>query len=386
MPRSAPRFVPGSGKPPPYLAGRERQQTLLLDYLSDLKEGEGAPHDIVISGPRGNGKTALLHYFEQEIEETGVIDVVRWTPKDIKTETGFLKLVPDSWLKNISKKITAIKAETGIADFTLELAHEKQNELLQDALIRRCQKKPLVLLLDEAHNLDLEIGQILLNMSQVTRGKAPFLLVLAGTPDLSSRLDNMEATFWDRGKEIGIGLLDEAGARAALTVPFERSGIGFEEAALAKVVAESQHYPYFLQLWGSALVRQLSGREKQVTGLNVTAAWPDFETQKTYYYEKRRKELQNTGLLVIAARVAMVFQGQEKVNSIELDSVIQQAFTDCGEEQTAIREQVNQGRNTLHHMGFIWNAPDMEDNYTAGIPSLMNYVQQKVARPGHSVP
>lgn len=127
-----------------------------------------------MSGPRGNGKTTLLHYFEQEIEGTGVIDAVRWTPKDIKTDTGFLKLVPGSWFKNLSKKITAIKAEAGAANTTLDLAHEKQAGLLQDALIKRCRKKPLVLLLDEAHNLDLETGQTLLNMSQVTRGKADF--------------------------------------------------------------------------------------------------------------------------------------------------------------------------------------------------------------------
>ena len=54
-----------------------------------------------------------------------------------------------------------------------------------DLLEARCARRPLAVLLDEAHNLDPEVGQVLLNASQKVRDKAPFLLVMAGTPGLS---------------------------------------------------------------------------------------------------------------------------------------------------------------------------------------------------------
>ena len=57
-----------------------------------------------------------------------------------------------------------------------------QIEALTGLLEARCARKPLVALLDEAHTLDPEVGKVLLNSSQKVRARAPFLLVLAGTP------------------------------------------------------------------------------------------------------------------------------------------------------------------------------------------------------------
>ena len=60
-------------------------------------------------------------------------------------------------------------------------------------LTARCRKRPLAVLLDEAHTLDLEVGRTLLNTSQQVRDEAPFLLVLAGTPGLPAHLGSMNA-------------------------------------------------------------------------------------------------------------------------------------------------------------------------------------------------
>ncbi len=51
---------------------------------------------------------------------------------------------------------------------------------------------------DEAHMLDIEVGSTLLNLSQNLRGEhtAPFLLVLAGTPNLEMHLGRIGATIW----------------------------------------------------------------------------------------------------------------------------------------------------------------------------------------------
>ena len=48
---------------------------------------------------------------------------------------------------------------------------------LTDRLTARCRKKPVVVLVDEAHTLTRDVGQLLLNLSQEVRANAPFLLV-----------------------------------------------------------------------------------------------------------------------------------------------------------------------------------------------------------------
>jgi len=60
---------------------------------------------------------------------------------------------------------------------------------LTDLLTLRCAHRPLVVLLDEAHTLDVAVGRALLNAGQSTAAAAPFLLVLAGTPGLTQQLE-----------------------------------------------------------------------------------------------------------------------------------------------------------------------------------------------------
>ena len=54
----------GYGVAPPALTGREREQTVLTQCLADLLGGKAPPHDVAMMGPRGNGKTVLLNWFE----------------------------------------------------------------------------------------------------------------------------------------------------------------------------------------------------------------------------------------------------------------------------------------------------------------------------------
>ena len=115
---------------------------------------------------------------------------------------------------------------------------------LRAELTARCRRKPLAALVDEAHTLDLEVGRTLLNASQQVRADAPFLLILAGTPGLAAHLGAMNASFWSRLGEgrLGIGLLSDAAARAALNEPLAAHGEGIDADALATVVEESQRF------------------------------------------------------------------------------------------------------------------------------------------------
>lgn len=108
-------------------------------------------------------------------------------------------------------------------------------------------------MMDEAHTLDPGVGRALLNASQRVRQRLPFLLVLAGTPNLRGHLDGMGASFWNRAQELRIGRLDDAAASEGFRRPFADAGISVDAGALAAMVQLSQGSPYFIQLLGQKI-------------------------------------------------------------------------------------------------------------------------------------
>ncbi len=363
-------FVPGRGRIPPYLAGRDEEQRKLLDLLAYLHAGQGAPRDAILSGPRGNGKTALLRWLHREIEAGDAdFDVVWLTPDEIPDlDRLATTLVPPSRFSSL--RPDTLSVSMGIGRLGWELGGQGRSLTL--LLTARCARRPLVLLLDEAHTLEREVGKALLNASQTASAEAPFLLVMAGTPGLQPHLNTMSATFWSRAEKLGIGRLDETAAALALLRPLaeQTPAIAFDETALARVVEESQGYPYFLQLWGAALWTAVRSRgATRIDEPLVTVAAPEFGRQRSAYYEDRREELERHELLAVAAGMAAAFGERAALRSRELNAAIAEVLATDG--STA---RVLQCRDRLATVGYIWKPPDAEDLWQPGIPSLMDYV------------
>ena len=371
--RSVNPFVPGRGVLPPCLAGRDAEQRELMRLLAYLPAGRGAPRDAVVSGPRGNGKTVLLRWLQGEIEADGEIDVVWRTPSDLPALDALATALapPDRFQSLLPDKLSV---SIGIGRFGWELGGDPGT--LTDLLTLRCAHRPLVVLLDEAHTLDVAVGRALLNAGQSTAAVAPFLLVLAGTPGLTLHLDRMSATFWNRAKHIGVGLLDEDAAADALVRPLaeEDPAITFDAAALRRVLDESQCYPYFLQLWGAALWDAATQRSAaRVDEAVVAQAGRAFESERNACYEHRRDELERQDLLPVAGAVADAFAGRAMLAQDELNGVIADALA-----LDSIPETV-QRRDRLAMVGYVWKPPGAGDRWQPGIPSLMRYLQSPEA-------
>ena len=91
MSASPPRlFVPGDGAVPPALVGRSAAQAVLSRCLDDLVRGAAPPHNVVLVGPRGNGKTALLSWFKTMCGSASGVDVLWLTPGEIADGAGLL--------------------------------------------------------------------------------------------------------------------------------------------------------------------------------------------------------------------------------------------------------------------------------------------------------
>ena len=281
---------------------------------------------------------------------------------------------PASWPSPASFKGTA--ASIGSAEW----ASPNGRNDLAGAVASRCRRRPLAVLLDEAHTLDLDVGSALLNGSQEVRGaRAPFLLVLAGTPGLPTHLDAMNASFWSRlGEgELGIGRLSEKAAKQALADPLEAHGVDIDADTLAHVVAQSQCYPYFIQLWGDALwQRHLASGAPAIVREDADAVQPTVAARVANYHQRRFAELESEGLVPVAAAVARLFVESDAVSASnqDVDAALAASGIDDAGERYAKREALNR-------LGYIWRPPYQQAPFRwhAGIPSLMTHVLKEAA-------
>jgi len=373
-------FTPGTGATPPALTGREREQGVLTGCLADLLGGTSPPHDVVLTGPRGTGKTVLINWFERACRDHEPdVDVLKLTPSDIPTRDALIEVLapPAGIAKLLPRKLGV--AAVGSVEWAPPTGGVRN---LRAELTARCRRKPLAVLLDEAHTLDVEVGRTLLNASQQVRVDAPFLLVLAGTPGLAAHLGTMDVSFWSRLGEgrLGIGLLSDAAARAALVEPLAAHGDGIDADALATVVEYSQRYPYFIQLWGEALwERRLATGATQLTIAHATAARPGVTARITDYYEDRYLELDRSGWLAVAERVAAGFQTMPTLTYEQLKPAVA-----AGLAASADPQQVHTALTALQRLGFVWRPPGQLPpvRYEPGIPSLMAHVLDHAA-PSH---
>ena len=370
-------FAPGDGAPPPVLAGREQEQTALSLCISDLTGGSSPPYNVVLIGPRGNGKTVLLNWFGSACDEARV-QVVRIAPSRVDTwQTLCAALLPPSRLRRLLPSKWGV---AGLGKAEWEASPRPRHELV-DRLIARCRRRPVVVLVDEAHTLDLQVGQILLNTSQDVRPEAPFLMVLAGTPGLLAHLAKMNASFSDRLASglLGIGRLSEAASKEALEKPLGGQGVGIDANALDLVVEHSQRYAYFIQIWGDALWNQhLATGDKQLTNAHAATAQPAVETRVAEYYQRRYRELEAGRLLPAAAAVAPLFTASMDATATDRDIDEALATTGLGADGRLV------AREALDRLGYIWCPPEQLPPivWSAGIPSLMQYVLDRGATAG----
>ena len=371
-------FQPGFGKQPPYLAGRESQKTELKKVLADLEGGQSPAATMVMYGPRGMGKTAMLSWFKGEVQSVSTkgkpIRTVSTVPTNLTSPAELWDyLLPQKiWQKFIPKAIGG-----GFAGASASLTWGSRNpakQTLQKNLIKECKKRPTIFLMDEAHRMDAGLCADLLNIDQMTRDESPFLLILTGTPDLRDILSTVSATFAERSNKIGLGRLDVQSAGDAIVKPLDEHGITITDKALARVVESSQQFPYFIQQWGSFLWdAATSANLTCLTEQHVDAVEPFFNNKKIELYRDRLVELSKDEDVLSAAQViAKEFRGKHQHRTAYIISVIKEALPD--DKATNLDAIDILGKLTRHNL--IW-CPPGGDLYEPGIPSLMTYVFDK---------
>jgi hypothetical protein len=271
-------YSPGAGLRPAALVGRDSE---LQDWSVALDRIENArsARSIVLHGLRGVGKTVLLGEFHQQSEDR------KWVSVMIEANTGrplrealaralypvVRELVRPKAGDKLKKALATFKAfsvkvdATGAWSFGLDVApaqgrgdsgelESDLSELIKDlAEAAQEQNRGLAILIDEAQDLNNdELKALCAICHQGGQRDWPFLLALAGLPNLPKVLSEAKSYAERLFTYREITQLEQAAARQALTKPAAAEGVSWEEAAVSYVVKETRSYPYFLQEYGQA--------------------------------------------------------------------------------------------------------------------------------------
>lgn len=300
------------GQVPRVLAGRGSELRRIEDQLARVVTyGEIGGPLLVFHAPRGIGKTSLLRAAQRRGTELGFVSawvacsrerpVLPEIVRAVQTALERADALPRGgagarWRRRLER----VTVEVGVPGAKVQ-AHlaagpdAKPSDhveaaatamgrapigaleaLLHDAanLLRDRGGAGLLLFLDELHVASADDMSVLLNTLQNLDGDRahnPLAVLAAGLPVTPEALTRA-ATFGERSSFVALDVLDDADARALLTVVAAEEGVGWADDALDAVVAQAHGYPYLLQLIGSSTwdaVRPEPGATITLTGVRL---------------------------------------------------------------------------------------------------------------------
>lgn len=244
-------YTAGPGLFPPYLAGRRSEIETIEAALDLIKDKSGkmdrAPSPaLVLSGPRGIGKTALLGQAIEQAEERG-IHVAEVNKRLLAGEQHALAraMFPPNLIKKIYDNVGGL----GGPVFSLDL--DKVGAEIDSAMPVFLAKHPLLVVLDEAHTCNTDGLNLLFGTVQkCMRAKLPLAVVIAGTPGIKALIRKCDATYMERSEILNFNTLSREEAREALEVPAKEGNRPMDQDALDLLLDWADNYPYFVQLAG----------------------------------------------------------------------------------------------------------------------------------------
>ena len=362
-------YRPGRGVAPPVLAGRSSVLDIADERLDVLAAGGMPPQDLLLYGPRGNGKTTLLIEIERRARERGLR--VEELPVDALTTEEKLVRHLQERAGVLGPQITGAQV-AGIGVSAARAAPTREIRLLLTAWIRAAAGPP-VLVVDEVHALVPEAARPFFDAVQsAKREPRPFLVVAAGTPDAPRRVREA-ATYNERGfRKVRVGRLLRPDTITALTEPARMSGRPMSPEAAALLAEEAQDYPYFIQLLGSAAWRAVTagGIGADAARRGMAESRPEIED----FYSGRYDEAWKRKIASALEPLATLFAGRKgRLPQFELrERLVEIAAPDSFPlDEAALLD-------TLRDLGVVWEAsPGV---WEMGIPSFADFVLRH-ARP-----
>ncbi len=396
-------FKPGFGRPPPFMGRRPVVEHKLDDVMHGLGRPESPePRALFLYGPRGTGKTVHIREFQARLRQSDTpLAMIDLSARMVKTEKAMEQALftPDievaggdladehsvsrsetfqsrirDWANKIpsSKSVLAqqvknmkpkdIRIWAGLGYITLE-APDKPTISSAKSLQRL--GIPLLITLDEAHKVEPAALGHLLDAVQEAGAAMPVVLMLGGTPDLIDQLRVCGSTFWERGQRLHLGRLSQASATDVMAVPLRQAGITVDGPTLDDLVAATDHFPWFLQLYGHEAYEAVQEKGGRHLGPVIgSEAIKRARLLRDSNYSDRRQEFRPPEQSRAARAVAQAFRDHDGVmEAPQLERMLAAFDTDVP----------GQMERHMRHVGLIVEGVK-PDTYEPGVPSFMDYL------------
>jgi hypothetical protein len=293
-------FNPGSGAPPPYLAGREEQIKKFDRLLESVKDGH--IENALIYGLRGTGKTVLLDEFQGLCVKKGFLPIRRsqfsekyCNEEDFEVAFKYdIRVAIESFsslsaIKNgMMTVLSYIKPKTvGVPGLVYyEPAYHKERKVpFEDYLANYLDKNwvifekagfsGVVLLYDEFHTVvdkkrggQYVLSDLIAALNEVQKKGEKYLGVFSGLPNLRLNVKKARSYSERMFADILVGNLEEDQARLAIERPLEESDYKFDDKLVDTLVRDTEGYPYFIQFYCKEIITNAESLKIEVEDYN----------------------------------------------------------------------------------------------------------------------
>ena len=374
LPKVGP-FNPGYGNKPAHFAGRKVEVNELYTYLESIVEEtnekggllKGAKTPFMIIGPRGVGKTALITKVYNQAETLG-IDCYNLVASDFNNNFGtFVEKLTKKNASFYEKHLSEINVNlTEIIN--IKLKPGRGNTILEEIFEVNLKKTPMLLICDEAHEYNVEEFGDFVNLLQLLIRKSyPIAVIFAGTPQLTSVLRKINASFINRSRFIKMNRLEHEDSIEAIKVPLTKYNIEIADELLDQIANEADDYPYFLQAIGSMLWKIVYENNLSVIDQDATKnAIANSLSIREEFYAEKYSEIQNSEYYELFVKIIEFIYGKNNLVKLkELMDFLRANYSDLN---------FVDAKEELIGLGVIWS---IKTTITPGIPSFFNYVLQE---------
>ncbi len=292
-------FNPGAGSQPPLLVGRDGQIEAMTVAVRRLAIGR-FERSTMLKGLRGVGKTVLLNEFGRIAKKEGWIHAHLEATEDVRIARAAAALsrrvllefsvgarareraakalgVLRSFIKvhlplggDAGSLVIDFEPQPGAAD-SGQLDGDLSGLFAEVGETARAAGTGVFLTFDEIQYLSRpELSALIIGLHRISQLGLPLLVAGAGLPSLPGLAGEARSYAERLFRYVDIGSLSHDDAARALTLPAEREGAGWSTAAVERVIADTQGYPYFLQEFGKQAWNLGEGPE--ITLADVEAA------------------------------------------------------------------------------------------------------------------
>ena len=271
-----------------YFHGREEIRGIIAEQLQDAKEN-GRGTTVLVQGPPGAGKTALLAQAIEEATASG-FKAVEVDPECFTSSSALLdalgKSLKAGWIRGVSIRLFGV--------FSINLNLEKGSKGVIRILRKAARKKALLLVIDEAQELAKYRGKEGLGntLGKIHNGEvgAPVVLLCGGLSNTRVVMRTLGISrFMDECMHQLEGLTDEESRRVIRDWLVHDGKANEEDIAplIDEIVEECHGWPQHIVIFCKKAVKQLLENDGNVTEELTHKILEAGRERKEVYYAAR---------------------------------------------------------------------------------------------------